>query len=125
MMLRVYTEVAQNVRKLIGLKAGSNLHLENQKLIEPVGLPFLVLSYRSRSLLHKHHARCVLCWDSPAKQTYLIFSRHVDRIDNLCLYRVGYESFRRLSVDVELFQSFAQLAKAFLLRCVVSSSLFE
>ncbi|PFH38737.1 hypothetical protein BESB_010790 [Besnoitia besnoiti] len=28
-------EVAQNVRKLIGLKAGSNLHLENQKLIEP------------------------------------------------------------------------------------------
>ncbi|CBZ53303.1 hypothetical protein NCLIV_030900 [Neospora caninum Liverpool] len=27
-------EVAQNVRKLIGLKAGSNLHLENQKLIK-------------------------------------------------------------------------------------------
>ncbi|KAL8435118.1 hypothetical protein Efla_006339 [Eimeria flavescens] len=28
-------EVAKNVRRLVGIKAGSNLHLENQKLIKP------------------------------------------------------------------------------------------
>ncbi|OEH76048.1 transmembrane [Cyclospora cayetanensis] len=28
-------EVAKNVRRLVGLKAGSNLHLENEKLIKP------------------------------------------------------------------------------------------